>query len=78
MPSNAYDPLFANTTLDKGAQPVVLGYIGASITVLVTLIRLFLTLAKKHEFRSDDYFFLAAAVSEPDLHDDFVDRLTRD
>ncbi|KAK4553244.1 hypothetical protein LTR86_009774 [Recurvomyces mirabilis] len=62
MPSNAHDPLFANTALDRGALPVVLGYIGAAITVLVTLIRVFLTLAKKHELRSDDYFFLSAAV----------------
>ncbi|KAK3096359.1 hypothetical protein LTR53_019338, partial [Teratosphaeriaceae sp. CCFEE 6253] len=61
MPSNALPPLFQHTANDQSAPVVVLGYIGASITVLVTAIRLFITIAKKHPFRSDDYFFFAGA-----------------
>jgi len=62
MPSNAYPPLFANTANDEGAPPVVLGYIGASITVLVSAIRLGLTLKKQHELHNDDYAFIVGAV----------------
>jgi hypothetical protein len=62
MASNAYPPLFANTRTDQGAIPVVLAYVGASITVLVSLIRSSLTLKKKHELRGDDYAFLVGAV----------------
>ncbi|KAK5699246.1 hypothetical protein LTR17_023413 [Elasticomyces elasticus] len=62
MPSNALPPLFQHTSDDQGAPIVVLGYIGASITVLVSIIRLSLTLAKKQPIRSDDYFFYAAAL----------------
>ncbi|KAK5173709.1 uncharacterized protein LTR77_002390 [Saxophila tyrrhenica] len=69
MPSNAYPPLFANTKNDQGAPPVVLGYIGASITVLVSLIRVGLTLKKQHDLRRDDYLFIAGAVwSSSPLH----------
>ena len=62
MPSNALPPLFANTNNDHGAIPVVLGYIGASITVLVSAIRIGLTLKKQHELRGDDYCFLVGAL----------------
>lgn len=63
MPSNALPPLFLNTAnVDQGAPVVVLGYIGASITVLVSLIRLSLTLVKKQPIRSDDYCYYSAAV----------------
>jgi hypothetical protein len=62
MSSGALPPLFHNTSTDRGALPVVLAYIGASITVLVTTIRLFLTIAKKHPIRSDDYFFVTGAL----------------
>lgn len=50
MPSAALPPLFANTETDHGARPVVLGYIGAGITSLVTLIRLGLTVNRSHGF----------------------------
>lgn len=62
MPSNAYPPFFANTNRDQGAPPVVLGYIGASITILVSAIRVGLTIKKQHELRGDDYSFLVGAV----------------
>ena len=62
MPSNALPPLFANTENDHGSRPVVLAYIGASITILASAIRLSLTIKKKHGFSSDDYLFLAGAV----------------
>ncbi|TKA64344.1 hypothetical protein B0A55_09545 [Friedmanniomyces simplex] len=62
MPSNALPPLFNNNADDQGAPVVVLGYIGASITILVAAIRFSLTLAKKQPFRSDDYFFYGGAA----------------
>lgn len=62
MPSAALPPLFANTENDHGARPVVLGYIGAAITILVTLIRLGLTFNRSHGFKTDDYAFVAGAV----------------
>ena len=62
MPANALPPLFANTTTDQSAPPVVLGYIGASITILVAIIRVGLTIKKQHSFSADDFSFLAGAV----------------
>lgn len=62
MPSAALPPLFANTENDRGARPVVLGYIGAGITIAVTLIRLGLTINRSHGFSMDDVAFLSAAV----------------
>lgn len=70
MPSNALPPLFQNTARDHGAQPVVLGYIGASITILAAIIRLMLTIKKSHGFSIDDYFFLGAAVRTDLLRSD--------
>jgi hypothetical protein len=74
MPSGAYPPLFSNTSRDQGASPVVLGYIGASITILVSAIRVGLTLKKQHELRGDDYSFLIGAVWKSDsiVFADFV------
>lgn len=40
----------------------MLGYIGASITILVSAIRVGLTIKKQHELRGDDYSFLVGAV----------------
>ncbi|KAK5127956.1 hypothetical protein LTR85_005073 [Meristemomyces frigidus] len=62
MPSNALPPLFGNTADDHGAPPVVMGYIGASITVLLCAIRLFLTIRKKSGFSADDYTFYTGAL----------------
>ncbi|RMY26093.1 hypothetical protein D0867_00278 [Hortaea werneckii] len=62
MGQNTLPPLFSNTATDRGAPPVVIGYIGASITVLSALIRLFLTIKKKHGFSADDYCWYTAAV----------------
>ena len=62
MPSAALPPLFANTENDHGARPVVMGYIGAGITILVTIIRLGLTVNRSHGFNADDISFVAAAV----------------
>jgi len=62
MSSAALPPLFGNTATNHGARPVVLGYIGAGITIPVTIIRLGLTIARRHGFKADDYTFLLAAV----------------
>ena len=67
MPSNALPPLFANTAENKGALPVVVAYIGASFIVLVSAIRLFLTIKKKQGFLLDDYAFYTGAASS--LHE---------
>ena len=48
MPSAALPPLFLNTENDHGARPVVLGYLGTGITILVTVIRLSLTVNRSH------------------------------
>lgn len=66
MPSAALPPLFLNTENDHGARPVVMGYIGAGITILVTLIRLGLTFNRSHGLKIDDYAFVAAAVRSTD------------
>jgi len=62
MPSAALDPFFANTPNDHGARPVVMGYIGAGITIAVTAIRLGLTVNRSHTFSPDDWCFATAAL----------------
>ena len=65
MPSNAFPPLFANTVDNRSAPPVVVAYVGACIIVLVSAIRVFLTIRKKQGFLLDDYTFYTAAVRLP-------------